>query len=136
MRAFEDYTIEWEGEVYSIPSNRLLPVIAAVEELFTLNELLQVSMQNKVPLARLASAYGIILRSAGADVSDADVYQGMFQGNDLQARMLDAVNGLLGLMIPPEQQGAGEQPGKSRKAGKRSSKNSTRQRSARAGSRR
>lgn len=136
MRAFQDYSIEWNGETFTIPSNSLLPVIAAVEEIFTLHELLTVSVENKIPLTRLAGAFGIILRYAGADVSDTDVYQGMFQGGDLQNKMLNAVNGLLGLMIPPEHGGSAEQPGKLPKGGKPSSRKSTRRRSGKAGSRR
>ena len=133
MRAFEDYVIGWEGKTYTIPANQLLPVIAAVEEHVTMHELLEASLKNRVPLARLSRAYGAILRFAGVSILDDQVYQRMFNGGDLQNKMVDAANGLLGLMIPPEQEVKAQQPGKPRKGGKPSSKNITRRRSGRAG---
>lgn len=133
MRAFEDYVIGWEGKDYTIPANQLLPVIAAVEEHVTLHELFQASARNRVPLARLSQAYGAILRFAGVNIPDDQIYQRMFNGGNLQDKMMDAVNGLLGLMIPPKQEVKAQQPGKPQKGVKPSSKNSTKQRSARAG---
>ena len=106
MRAFQDYEIGWGGRNYVIPSTQLLQVIAAVEEYITLPELLS---RRRMPLARLSQAYAVILRSLGvkgADgkllITEADVYTGMFADGDWGTKMAAAVEGLIGLMIPPE----------------------------------
>lgn len=137
MRAFQDYEIGWNGRTYVIPSAQLLPVIAAVEEYITLPELVS---QRRMPLARLSQAYAVILRAVGvkgtdgkAPITDTEVYTGMFDGGDMSGKMSAAVNGLLGLMIPPEdRQGEPTAPGKSGAASS-SSKASTRRSLARAG---
>ncbi len=109
MRAFQDYEIGWEGTRYAIPSTRLLPLIAAVEEIISVNELLVASVSMRVPLARLSEAYAVILRAAGVTGPDGrtpiaheEVYLRMWDGGDVLARMKDAVAGLFGLMVPPE----------------------------------
>jgi hypothetical protein len=128
MNAFQDYKIEWNGTTHTIPSNQLLPVIAAVEEIITLQELFTTAAELRLPLVRLSRAFGVILRAAGADVSDETVYLEMFSEGDLQDKMLDAVNGLLGLMVPPEDMQAGAKaPGKC-KAGASSRRKSTKPR--------
>ena len=137
MRAFQDYEIGWQGETHVIPADQLLPVIAAVEEYITLPELFA---RRRMPLARLSQAYAVVLRAVGvrgadgkALITEAEVYAGMFDGGDLSGRMAAAVQGLLGLMIPPEEMQEGSAaPGKSAAASS-SSKVSTKRSLARAG---
>jgi hypothetical protein len=146
MRAFQDYEIGWEGKSYVIPSDRLLPVIAAVEEDITVPELLVMAVMRRMPVVRISQAYGIILRAAGvkgADgttpITDAAVYAGMFDGEGVLEKAALAVQGLMSLIIPPDDmqselaaQGGAAAPGKPAPASRRS-KASTRRLSAQAG---
>jgi hypothetical protein len=140
MRAFQDYEIVWKDQTYVIPSNRLLPVIAAVEEHITLPELIANTARRRMPVAVIAGAYAAILRAAGVKapdgklpISDHEVYADLFADGGVLDRTALAVGGLLGLMIPPEQMRAEPAaPGKPQPAS-RSSKNSTRRAAARAG---
>jgi hypothetical protein len=137
MRTFQDYEIGWNGQTYVIPSTELLQVIAAVEEYITLPELLS---KRRMPLARLSQAYAVILRSVGvkgADgkllITEAAVYTGMFADGDWGNKMAAAVEGLIGLMIPPEDTPAEPAaPGKPQAASS-SSRASTKRSLARAG---
>jgi hypothetical protein len=137
MRAFQDYEIGWNGRNYVIPSDQLLSVIAAMEEHITLSEL---TARRGIPLGRLSQAYAVVLRRLavrGADgkllITDREVYTGMFNGGDLSGKVMAAVEGLIGLMIPPEDHEAEQAaPGKSRGLS-RSSKRSTKRSLARAG---
>lgn len=137
---FEDYTIAWHGMDHVIPAGSMLRVIASVEDVVTYGELLGFARRRTAPFAKLAQAYGIVLRAAGVAISDDDVYAGMF-GIDISADMiLDAINGLFGLMLPPserggENEGGEPDPGNARKRApaKASSKPSIKRSSARAG---
>jgi hypothetical protein len=146
MRAFQDYEIGWDGKSYVIPSDRLLPVIAAIEEDITVPQLLMMTVVRRMPVARISRAYGTILRAAGvkgsdggALITDAEVYAGMFDGEGVLEKAALAVQGLMSLIIPPDDmqsdlaaQGGAAAPGKPAPASRRS-KGSTRRLSARAG---
>lgn len=97
---FSTIKLEWGGEPYSIPANRVLMAVAEVEEVFTLDELQRFSKRGTAPVAKLSRAYGALLRFAGAAVSDEDVYAGMFV-NDQGQMAAAATSSLLALMLPP-----------------------------------
>jgi hypothetical protein len=146
MRAFQDYEIVWKGQTYVIPSDRLLLVIAAVEEVTTLPELLLMATVKRMTVARIARSYGTILRAAGVKgtdgdmpITDSEVYAGLFGDEGVLEQAALAVTSLIDLMVPPEAvpgqlavRGEPAQPGNSKPAPS-SSKGSTKRSLARAG---
>lgn len=111
MSIFEDVTLKW-GEAdrdgkrkeYKIPSNKIMMAIAAIEQHITLAELGSIISTKHMPVAKVACAYGALLRYAGCQVTDEEVYGDLFSktnsGLDTGA-MVGIVMGLLALMIPP-----------------------------------
>lgn len=102
MGAFDDIKLDWHGKEYTIPANRVLRAIACIEDVLTLNELATYSARNAVPFAKIASAYGAVLRYAGATVTDEDVYAGMLQSEDEGVTVTAALGGLLAMMMPKQ----------------------------------
>lgn len=126
---FAPIKLEWNGKQHTIAPNRVLPAIAEVEEVFTLDELQRFSKRGTAPVAKLAMAYGKLLRFAGAVVDDDEVYAGMFVDNNGQTAA-NATSSLLALMLPPPGminadagKSAAGKPGKAK--GNSSSANST-----------
>lgn len=111
MGIFEEVSFEWNGRKYSIPPDRILQCIAKVEDVITLVELHRFTEKTTVPYAKLAMAYGMILRHAGAQVEDAEVHEAMFKGGDATSTAVAAVNALLVMMIPPSIHRQKEAPG-------------------------
>lgn len=111
MSIFQEVAVPWEGKQFKIPPRDVLRCIAAVEGVITLGELATVCAGSSLPLARLAMAFGIILRFAGADASDEDVYDHMFKdaGKEMQDRAIEASFVLHRLMVPPEHMRAAEE---------------------------
>ena len=102
MAAFQPVVLVWEGKDYTIPADQVLRCIAMIEEVCTLGDLARAQL-GKIPVARLSMAFGIALRYAGAQVTDDEVYDGMFtaKGADLMRQVRDKVSMLQQLMIPP-----------------------------------
>ena len=133
---FEDIKLGWQDKDYVIPANRVLGAVARIEQHITLHEILAYSERSTAPMAVLAQAYASVLRYAGAQITDEDVYQGMFTDGDTTDIVNQLLNGLLGMMLPPAHQqktAKVNKPGNSRKAAKNSSRSSTKRRSATAG---
>jgi hypothetical protein len=101
---FEEVQLDWNGKTYSIPRNNVLRLIAQMEDVVTLGRLHEFMTTGQIPLGKVSRAFAIALRFAGARVTDEEVYAGMFSagGVELQARALQAIQVLQGLMIPPE----------------------------------
>lgn len=99
---FGDLKFEWEGQKYTVEPT--MELTAKVEDVIVLTELLSAMERNKPPFAKLAMAFGILLRAAGAKVADRDVYSAMFNSGEGEAAQAatSAVNALLVLMMPPE----------------------------------
>lgn len=102
MAVFEEVKLTWKGREYSIPPDQVLRLIAKVEDIIPFAELASISPR-KVPFARIAAAYGAMLRHAGAAVTDEEVYEGMWAGGgkDLKRLAVTAVLTLQALMVPP-----------------------------------
>lgn len=107
-RGFEDLSFEWAGKTYPLPANRVLGAIARIEDVITLNELQRHGQKGSTPLAKLAMAYGVLLRYAGAEVSDTDIYEAMFgTGSNVETQsIVEAIVTLISMMIPPSAQSA------------------------------
>ena len=76
---FREIQLGWRGKQYSItPTMKLLNKI---EQDISLSELAYRMSVGKVPMSQLAVVIGVMLRSAGAKVTDDEVYQEMMTGD-------------------------------------------------------
>jgi hypothetical protein len=110
MGAFDAVTLAWAGSEYVIPSNRVMGAIARIEDVVTLEELGRYGERGTMPIAKLAMAYGAVLRYAGARVEDEDVFTGMFSDGQKQSDIVTAMMSLLGMMLPPHALQSGDDP--------------------------
>ena len=90
-------TLTYNDKQYEIPADSILPLIAQIEDVITLSQL--IDTQKPSP-AKLSMAFGIALRHAGAKVTDSEIYASVFKSGSASA-MTQAVAGLMALMIPP-----------------------------------
>lgn len=124
---FDPVHVAWAGKQYTIAADRVMGAIKRVEDHVTLAELQVAASRGQLKLARLAGAYADLLRYAGAaDVTEADVYAGMF-GADAENVVVQGTYALLSLMIPRDAKllGApnkGESNRRARRVAARSSK--------------
>lgn len=116
MSIFKPVTLTWDGTEYVIKEGRILPTIAQVEEIITYTEVCLAQVKNAQPIAKLSQALGVMLREAGAPVSDDQIYMEAMRDKLQSVTSMVAV--LLSLMIPPEvlaeKQARAEQAGKSK----------------------
>lgn len=101
-RVFEDFHLEFSGKRYTIKHDRVLPAIAVVESVVTMAELVDMATGNKAAFrfTQISEAYAKVLRFAGADVDNDEVYAGMFGTTDGRQNALGAVQMLLTMMMP------------------------------------
>jgi hypothetical protein len=100
MAIFQEIRLFWEDDEFIIPPDRVLGAVAEIEEIVTLPDLL-LMMGGKMTMARLSRAYGVLLRYAGAKLSDEQVYGGLVKRGETFEQMQIACIALLGVMIPP-----------------------------------
>jgi hypothetical protein len=108
MKGFEDVTLAWRDEVYTIPAKRQMMLIAELEDILQKRDgtpAVAVLLSNP-GWAKLAMAFGAALRYAGAKVSDDEIYlsitQNIADGDFSEMmRMREATLGLLSIMAPP-----------------------------------
>lgn len=100
MSVFEPVVLSWKGEEYKVEADRVMMLIAKIEDVITLSEVFSYGQKGSAPMAKIAMAYGVALRYAGAKVRDDEVYKGLF-GNG-GSSTAEALNALLAMMIPPE----------------------------------
>lgn len=110
MQGFEDVTISWKGEDYTIPADRQLMLVAKIEDALSQDSGKQaISFLMRAegpPYSRLAMAFGAALRYAGADVSDDEVYLSIQDDfakskNEVTMKVQGAVMALLMIVSPP-----------------------------------
>ena len=101
MAIFQEIRLNWDGDEFVIPPDRMLGAVAEIEEIVTLPELVVV-LGGKMTMARLSRAYGALLRYAGAKLSDEQVYGGLVKRGETFEQMQIACIALLGVMIPPQ----------------------------------
>ncbi len=130
----------WKDHTYTILPDRVLGAIAVIEGHLTMSELAQEAQSGHLRLARLSRTFGALLRYAGSRVTDDEIYAELFRGEpgEVRQRIIDSVNILMALMVPPDLGAAprgngSEKPGNSPMAAVKSSRRSTRRSSARAG---
>ena len=76
---FRDVTLGWGGEDYSVTPTMAL--LNKIEQDISLSELAYRMSVGKVPMSQLAVVIGVMLRSAGANASDEEVYQELMTGD-------------------------------------------------------
>lgn len=123
--SFDDARFTWKGQTFVIPANAILGAIARVEDVFTFHELLAYSGRQTAPIGKLAEAFGAVLRYAGANVTNDEVYEGMFgslaegQGGAAQT----AIRTLALMMVPKSKRAEIEQSeGKTKPAAKKTTR--------------
>jgi hypothetical protein len=101
MRPFGDVELIWKNTTYTIPSNRIMGAIRRAEQHLTLAELHEMNERGAMRLGAIATAYADLLAYAGAKVTDEEVYRTMFATGSVLSAIAGALNGLMGIMIPP-----------------------------------
>jgi len=111
MHGFEDVTLTWKGEAFTVPANKQMLLIAKIEDALsgdTGQQALSVLFRREgPPYSRLAAAFAAALQYAGAKVSDEEVYLSIMA--DLSEGSRDkvtetvqgAVIALLSIISPP-----------------------------------
>lgn len=97
MSLFQNVQLSFKGSIFLILSTDVMRCLAQIEDVITLQDL---SNPARVPMVKLSMAYGIALRFAGAQVTDEEVYEQVFEAGGAQIVSF-AIQGLLALMIPP-----------------------------------
>ena len=104
--SFKEVKLGWNGTEYVIEPDRVLGAIARIEDIVTLEELSRFGAKQSLPRAKLAMAFGAVLRYAGAKkLTDDDVYHGMFGDERSSANMMAAVTALMAMMVPAGSEG-------------------------------
>ncbi len=106
---FKPVTLQWEGKPVVIPANQMLGAIASIEGVITLNELMSFSARGAYPAARVARAYGELLRYVGVAVDDDTVYDGLFGNAEITEDVVGSMQLLIMMMVPPSMRD-GKQP--------------------------
>jgi hypothetical protein len=137
MAIFQDVKLAWKDEEFTIPGDKVLGAIAIIEEHITFTEMIDALRRGRPKIMAIAKAFAGILRYAGANVTDEEAYEGMFSGGDLQRKIIDSINMLLVMMVPPSALGGkpgGAPPlGKPQATASKRSKRSTKERLGKAG---
>ncbi|RMG71933.1 MAG: hypothetical protein D6711_14240 [Chloroflexi bacterium] len=113
---FDDIKITHNDKGYTIQSDNVLKLVAQVERIISVVELAKLVSEGTPPLASIAMAYGIILRYAGATITDEEIYREFFSDSDAAATAQNCILTLLQLMVPdlenPPDQTGGDSVGK------------------------
>lgn len=113
MRGFDDVSFEWKGAKFVIPANKVMGAIARVEDIITLHELQRYSSKQSTPLAKLSMAYGALLRYAGCQVNDVEIYESMFGKGNVSANIVvESIVTLISMMVPPAAYAGDDKAGK------------------------
>lgn len=104
---FAEVKLEWEGELYVVPPDRIFGAIFTIEKHVTLTELHAMVTNKAFRLTQISAAYAALLTYAGASKITAEqVYAGMFgAGETVQQHIMAACMSLLMLMIPQKPSG-------------------------------
>ena len=129
---FDDVQLGWKDTDYVIPANRVLRAIAAIEDVIELHELSGYIQGQKISFAKISMAYAAVLRVAGVDVSDDEVYEAMVKSAGTSNNLYIAVAGLMEMVMPKSEKTAtaGDDSKKKSADAKRSSPKRTKPSSA------
>lgn len=103
MSMFQDFSFEWNGRAHTIPADRIMGAIGAVEEHLTLHEIhAMMNTRGTVRMERISRAYGALLRYSGVEITDDEVYMSFFAAGATRDTLVSSLVGLQALMVPPE----------------------------------
>lgn len=100
MSLFQEISITWKGQDYSVAPDNIMRMMAQVEDIITLGELLKHNEKGGAPMFKLSMAFGVILRYAGAKASDDEVYGELISGGNNKSAEITTM--LLSMMLPPK----------------------------------
>ena len=101
MAVFQKITLGWREKDYVVPPERMLGLIAEIEEIISLPEIFGM-IHGKHNMSKISRAYGAALRYAGAPTTDEEAYEGMFGAGDTRLRVLTTLGLMAGIMMPPK----------------------------------
>lgn len=80
---YKTVTLEWRGKKYTIKPT--LELINEIENKFSLSRVVSRIAAGDPPVSHIATMVGTMLRYAGAEVSDDEVYAELLSGDDAEA---------------------------------------------------
>ena len=108
MTVFSDLELRWKGQGHVIPEAQVTKACAIVEDVITFQELMGFFARGATPFAKVSMAYAALLRFAGAQVTDNEVFGRMFDpGDNMQRDASVLVQYLLERMLPKELEAGG-----------------------------
>lgn len=122
---FEPVKIIWNGRDYKIAPDAMMEAIARVEEHVTLEEINTAINGGGIKRVNLARAFASLLRYAGGNFTDEEIYKAMFAANEGNA-IIASVTTLLAMMVPPSLRVKLEKEGGAEKQENRASRRAAR----------
>lgn len=95
MAIFEDISLTFGGDEFTIKGNQVMKLIAQIEDVISLQEL-----TSQPKLSKLAEAYALAINYAGGKVMIDDVYASLF-GDGGSENIQSSITNLIMMMIPP-----------------------------------
>ena len=97
MSVFQEVIFGFKGEEYTVPANKVMKLIAEVEDIVSLGDL---TTGRGPHISKLAAAYCYCINYAGGKATIEQVYETLF-GVDENLSSATAVTNLIALMVPP-----------------------------------
>jgi hypothetical protein len=95
MAIFEDISLTFGGDEFTIKGNQVMKLIAQIEDVISLQEL-----TSQPKLSKLAEAYALAINYAGGKVMIDEVYASLF-GDGGSENVQNSITNLIMMMIPP-----------------------------------
>lgn len=96
MAVFQDVTFEWKDEQYIVKGNQVFRLIAELEEVITIAEIVNGCQS----MTKISAAYAVCLNFAGAKVSSEEVYEALFGSDSISP--IEYLQSLIDIVIPPK----------------------------------
>jgi hypothetical protein len=105
MRVFEDFRIEWDGDEIVVPSNRMMGLVHTVETIIPPLKLSGMMADlardpTCIKPAMISQVLSAVLRYAGKNISDEEVYNGLFGKGDAVYAMAVTIAALIEGITP------------------------------------
>ena len=101
-KIFQDIDISWKGKKYQISGDEaIMPLLAKIEDIITVQELLSCLSEGKTPLIKISMAFAHVLNYLGVQISQAEVYDSIFPNPSDQERASVAITTLSKMLLPP-----------------------------------
>lgn len=94
---FKPVILKYNGSTFTVEPSRVMGLIESIEDHVVMYDLVN---PQELKNSRIARAYHSALVYAGAEVELEEVYDSLFNGG--RDSVIERINGLLSMMIPPE----------------------------------